>query len=68
MDMQENEQMYMTCPYIQYKAIWEQVYGEELGTERETENANDLLAIAVVKSLHGERTVRHSPCRIFPLF
>ena len=51
-----------------YKAIWDPVYGEELGTVRETGNAHDLLAVAVVKSLHGERrTVGHLPRKISPL-
>jgi len=35
---------------------------EVLGTVRETGNAHNPLAVAVVKSLHGERkTVRHLP-------
>jgi len=48
------------------KAIWEPVKGEVLGTARET--GNDPLAVAVVKSLHGERRiVRHLPWRISSL-
>ena len=50
-----------------YKAIWEPVDGEELNTEREIGNPHDLLAVAVTKSLHEERTVGHLPHRISPL-
>jgi len=39
-----------------YKVIWDPVFGEELGTVREVGNPHDTLAVAVVKSLHGERT------------
>ena len=51
-----------------YKAIWDPVIGEELGTVREIGNPHNTLAVAVVKSLHGERmTVGHLPRRISPL-
>ena len=43
------------------------VDGEELNTERETGNPHDLLAVAVTKVLHEERTVRHLPHRVSPL-
>jgi len=40
------------CKFHIYKVTYEPVIGEVLGTVRETENANDPLAI---KFLHGER-------------
>jgi len=56
--------------FHKYKAIWDpfKINSEKLGTLREPGNAHETLAVAVVKSLHGERTtVEHLPCRISPL-
>ena len=50
-----------------YKAIWEPVDGEQLKTEREIGNPHYLLAVAVTKSFHEEKTVGHLPHRMSPL-